>query len=250
MTTFNNIDPQSGSQAIFDIIYQFNDKSLFYIRNEKHNVTQVSDDFCQMVNIPSHSPIFLNDFPKLKKLEALEKIVLSKKRNKSVFFAYKIKTDLYYLFYVSIKLIKFNNNDYTITNFSKFSEFFSYEPILNSINILDDFSVDDGFPIDNYYNINPLSLTLNNVAKKEEKTSWHIIWFYLTGKSIRWIADFSHLNKKQVENSLGKFYTNSGVLNQKNLRVVARKYGWCNYVDKNTIDLINFGLGKDEKILI
>lgn len=64
----------------FDIIYQFNDKSLFYIRNNQHNITHVSDNFCQMVNIPSTSPRLLNNFPKLKKLEALEKQVITKRK--------------------------------------------------------------------------------------------------------------------------------------------------------------------------
>ena len=250
MTTFNNIDPQCGSQVIFDIIYQFNDKRLFYIRNSQHNITHVSDDFCQMVNIPSKSPHLLINFPKLKKLEALEKQVITNKNSKSLFFAYKLKSDFYYLFYIHIKCISFNDKIYTITNFTKFSDFFSHETILNSINIADGFFVDDGFPIDNYNNINPVSLIVNNETKKEERISWYIVWLFLTGKSIRWIAEFSHLNKKQVENSLNKYYTNSGVLNQKNLRAIARKYGWCNYVDKKTVELINFSLSEGEKILI
>ncbi|MEX5793828.1 hypothetical protein AB6H32_22945 [Providencia hangzhouensis] len=104
MTTFNNIDPQCGSQVIFDIIYQFNDKSLFYIRNNQHNITHVSDDFCQMVNIPSTSPRLLNNFPKLKKLEALEKQVITKKKSKSLFLPISLNLNFIIFFIFTLNV--------------------------------------------------------------------------------------------------------------------------------------------------
>ncbi|WP_265512162.1 hypothetical protein, partial [Providencia heimbachae] len=136
-----------------------------------------------------------------------------------------------------------------ITQFQRFSDFFKHEKILSTLNVFDELAVDDGFPIDDYLNVNPLLLTINKQNKNEKLISWYIVWFFLIGVSIRKIADLNNLNKKKVEDSLSKFYTNSGVLNQNNLLSIARKYGWCNYLDKETINLINTTRHPDEKIV-
>lgn len=249
MTISNTIDLPTESQVIFEITSQIDENGLFYIRDENQNLVHASSAFCKLVNIPTKSPLLLSQYPKIKKLLSYELNTLNSKNTNSLFFAYTLMPGVYFLFFVEIRMITLNENKFTITQFKKFSDFFKHEKILSKLNILDELAVDDGFPINNYLNINPLSLIINNQNKNEKIISWYVVWFFLTGRSIRRIADLNNLNKKKVENSLSKFYTNSGVLNQNNLRAIARKYGWCNYLNKEAINLINSECFLDKKII-
>ncbi len=244
MPKCNAISSIAKSQDLFSINALISTKSdFFYVKNDNFGYDFCEKNFFQLLNIPKLENLdSYQDYPKLLAVHDIEKKSFLDKTNREYAFAYCLSENQYKLFIIKSELTLIENNPKIISYWSSFSKIYCREDYLTILGFNEIELPDDGFPIHLFKETNPFDLCDSGEA-------WSVAWFFILGKSIRWIVEFLDITKKIVEKYLNDLYINSGIMNKKNLLAIAYKYKWLDFINTQIIHTINITNQKNKKTI-
>ncbi len=170
----------------------------------------------------------------------MDELIIKTKASKNFAFAYSISDQEKKLFIIDAIIKDFNNHQYLVSKWTLFSNLNSREDLLRILNFGEIENEDLNFPIDEFSNVSPIKLACS-------EDEWMVIWFFILGKSIRWIGNYLNMTKKTIEMHIYSFYDRTGISNKKNLMAISYKYNWLSTINNKTIDVINAHQTQDKK---
>lgn len=244
MPNTNAISYGLRSQELFSMNLQNRlDSSLLYIKNTENSYEYCDQSFFSLLNLPIVKNFKSYDnYKKLELIHDLDESIIKNRAPKNFSFAYSISEHEKKLFIIDTVIKDFNKNQYLVSKWSLFSNLNSREDLLRILNLGEIENEDLNFPINEFSNVSPI-----NLAYSEEE--WMVIWFFILGKSIRWIGNYLNMTKKIIEMHIYSFYDRTGISNKKNLMAISYKYNWLSTINKKTIDIINAHQNQDKKNL-
>lgn len=244
MPTANAISYGLKSQDLFSLNPQDSRNSSFlYIKNTHNSYEYCENSFFSLLNLPIIDSFqSYNHYKKLDLIHNVDALIIKSKKPKSFLFAYSISEKEKKLFFINTLIQNLNGNDFLVSKWSLYSNLNIREDLLRTLNFNEIESEDLNFPIEEFNSISPI-----NLASSEEE--WMIIWFFILGKSVRWMCGYLKMTKKIIEMHIYSFYDRTGISNKKNLMAISYRFNWSSFINQKIIDVINEHLCLDKKIL-